>query len=69
MSSLRVLIHVTGRPVRNAAAATTNCSAYSPALPPNPPPTWGVTTRTSALSTFNARARPICSTWGIWVEP
>ena len=32
--------------MRRAAAATAEYSAQTPALPPKPPPTWGVTTRT-----------------------
>ena len=42
-----------GRPRRCAAAATTICSGYSPALPPKPPPTCGVTT-----SDLRRAARP-----------
>ena len=40
----------TGRPSEAAAAATTEYSAWMPALPPNPPPTCGVTTRTVVRS-------------------
>ena len=59
MSSLRVAAHTTGRCSRCAAAATTICSGYMPALPPKPPPTNGVTTRISLVSTPSARGQQV----------
>jgi hypothetical protein len=68
MSSLRGGTHTTGRPVRRAAAATTVYSAWTPALPPKPPPTWGVTTRISAGSIDSAAASWPCRPCGICVD-
>ena len=68
MSSLRGGTHTTGRPVRRAAAATTVYSAWMPALPPNPPPTCGVTTRICAGSIPSAPASWPCSPCGICVD-
>ena len=56
MSSDRVGTHCTGRPVRSAHAPTTTYSECRPALPPNPPPTCGVTTRTFSGSRLERRA-------------
>ena len=69
MSSLRVATHTTGAPSRIASAATTSCSGYSPALPPKPPPTGGVTTRTRLASTPSPVARSWRNRCGIWVAP
>ena len=68
MSSLRVGTQITGRPVRSAQAATTVYSECSPALPPNPPPTWGVTTRTVDCSTPSALHTWPWTRCGIWFD-
>ena len=49
IASLRVSVHLTGRPRRTAARATAAWSVPMPALPPKAPPTCGATTRTSSL--------------------
>ena len=68
MSSLLGGTHTTGRPNRRAAAATTVYSGCRPALPPNPPPTCGVTMCTSDGSSPSAPASWPCSAWGICVD-
>jgi hypothetical protein len=59
MSSLRVDIHVTGSAERCASAATTCLLGVQPALPPKPPPTCGVTTRSCDLSVRARAQQPV----------
>ena len=68
MSSDRVGTHWTGRPVRSAQAPTTTYSECRPALPPNPPPTCGVTTRTFSCSRLSAEQNWPWTRCGIWFD-
>ena len=66
--SRRVCTHWTGRARRRAVAATTTASGVGSNLPPNPPPTCGARTRTSAGSSPRLSATASRTVWTRCVE-
>ena len=68
MFSDRVSTQRTGRPSRRAMPRTARCSAAMPALPPNPPPTWGVMTRMASSGRPSSEVASRRKRCGICVE-
>ena len=67
-SSSRVRVNFTGRPVRRARKAAQTSHERSSILPPKPPPTAGLITRTSFSRSPSAEASRHWTMYGVCVE-